>query len=263
MKNIKWFLVLLAATVCCRAQVTNQITSDVYPWNVPVSGTAFCSVREIVHGAATDFVSMEIQAFTLGKGASDEPHLSADIEHMIVVKEGNLKIMINREAKTVGRGGVTIVLPGDKSSFTNVADGETTFYVLSYQSSKPVDLERGKKAGGSFVMDWNDVKEVSRDDGAGSTRQFFSRATAMGRRMDLHATLLNPGQNTHAPHHHRAEEMVIMLEGDVEEYLGPEEKGGKSKKATAGDIIYMVSNEYHAIRNIGTKPALYFAFQFE
>ena len=54
-----------------------------------------------------------------------------------------------------------------------------------------------------------------------------------------------------------------ILDADVEMYLGPGEKDGKLRKATDGDIIYLVSNEYHAISNIGTKPALYFAFQFE
>jgi len=85
----------------------------------------------------------------------------------------------------------------------------------------------------------------------------------MGRRLDLHCTLLNPSQSSHAPHHHRAEELILILDADVEQYLGPAEKDGKTKKATSGDIIYLVSNEYHAISNIGTRPALYFAFQFE
>jgi len=85
----------------------------------------------------------------------------------------------------------------------------------------------------------------------------------MGQRMDLHSTVLNPGQASHDPHHHRAEEMLIMLDGNVEMYLGPGEKDGKRKKATNGDIIYLVSNEYHNITNVGTRPAVYFALQFE
>ena len=85
----------------------------------------------------------------------------------------------------------------------------------------------------------------------------------MGKRLDLHSTLLEPGNSSHDPHHHRAEELVVVLQADAEMYLGPEEKGGRSKKATDGDIIYLVSNEYHAISNIGNAPALYIAFQFE
>lgn len=124
-------------------------------------------------------------------------------------------------------------------------------------------MERGKKSGGSFVMDWNDVKFNSRSDGKGGTRSFFTKSTVMGKRLELYSTLLEPNQSSHTPHHHRAEEMVVILHADVEMYLGPEEKDGKTKKATDGDIIYLVSNEYHAISNIGTEPALYIAFQFE
>lgn len=264
MKNTQWFLVLLAATVCAQAQVTNRIASDTYTWkDASLEKTVTGFKRTIVEGVATDFALMNITAVTLTKGRGKGESSLADLENMIVVKDGSLKITINGEAKTVGRGSVAIVMPGDTRSFSNAADGETTFYVLEYRSKKPADAERGKKAGGSFIMDWNDVKYVAREDGAGGTRQFFNRATAMGQRMDLHATQLEPGKSSHAPHHHRAEEMIIMLDGDVEEYLGPAEKGGKSKKATAGDIVYLVSDEYHGILNVGTKPALYFAFQFE
>ena len=266
MKNIQWFLVLLAATVSARAQVTNRLVSDDYAWkNALVEKHEIGSKRTILNGVATDFASMNITAVTFIKGAAlvPPPNGRSNVEEMIVVKDGSLKITINGEAKTVGRGSVAIVMPGDTHSFSNAADGETTYYELTYRSKNPPDAERGRKAGGSFVMDWNDVKYVPREDGAGGTRQFFTRATAMGQRMDLHATQLEPGKSSHDPHHHRAEEMIIMLEGDVEEYLGPAEKDGKSKRATAGDIVYLVSNEYHAIHNVGTKPALYFAFQFE
>jgi (S)-ureidoglycine aminohydrolase len=266
MKNMKWILVLLAATVCGCAEIRKpqQITSDVYAWkSAPVEKTKTGSRRVLVDGAATDFAFMRIAAITLEKGKSAKVSDPADFEQMIVVKDGSLKITINGQAKTVVRGSVAIVMPGDKRSFANAAEGDATYYVLSYRSKNPSDAERGKKAGGSFVMDWNDVKYVPRGDGKGGTRQFFSRATAMGQRMDLHATTLNPGQSSHDPHHHRAEEMLIMLDGDVEEYLGPAEKDGRRKCATDGDIIYLVSNEWHGITNVGTKPALYFAFQFE
>ena len=262
MKNMKWFLILLLATVGARAQVTNQIHTDVYTCS-GVNGTTALAVGTFVHGVATDFAPMQIMSFIQGKGWVDGPHAPTDVEEMIVVKDGRLKITINGVAKTVGHGSVAIIMPGDTRSVSNAADGESTYYVLLYHSKNPPDAERGKKAGGSFVMDWNDVKYVPRDDGRGGTRQFFSRATVMGQRMDLHATTLNPGQESHDPHHHRAEEMIIMLDGDAEMYLGPAEKDGRRKRITNGDIAYLVSNEYHNITNVGTKPAVYFAFQFE
>lgn len=266
MKLLAWIPVLLVfgAGIATRAQTQPQIPSEVYAWqDAPLEKTDTGSKRTLVKGNATDFEFMDITAVTLdkGKGESESPNM--DFEEMVVVKDGRLSITLSGESKTVGRGSVAILMPGDKRSYTNAAAGETTFYVLRYKSKKPVDAERGMKSGGSFVVDWNNVKFTARNDGKGGTRNFFNKPTAMGRRLELHSTQLNSTQNSHAPHRHRAEELVIILEADVEMYLGPGATDGKTRKATDGDIIYLVSNEYHAISNIGTKPALYFAFQFE
>jgi (S)-ureidoglycine aminohydrolase len=262
----KKFLSLCLLALCSASALMAQtpIKSDVYTWkDFPMEKTKTGLKRSIVNGTATDFQSMDISATTLKKKKTEDEGITTNFEEMIIVKDGSLKITINGESKTVGRGSVAIVMPGDQHSFANAADGETTYYVFRYKSKNPVDLERGRKSGGSFVMDWNDVQFKSRDDGKGGTRSFFTKSTAMGRRLELHATLLEPSQTSHTPHHHRAEELVVILHANTEMYLGPEEKGGRTKKATDGDIIYLVSNEYHAISNIGGESALYIAFQFE
>ena len=114
MKNMKWFFVLLAATVCGRAQVTNQIHSDVYAWkDAKVFAVESVTLRMMVNGAATDFASMDIRAITFMKGAKLVPPPNglpiSNLEEMIVVKDGSLKLTINGKAKTVGRGSVAIV----------------------------------------------------------------------------------------------------------------------------------------------------------
>jgi (S)-ureidoglycine aminohydrolase len=261
--KLAWFiLLLLFSTSILMAQ--SPVKSDVYPWNnSPVVKTEYGSTRTIVKGMGTDFEFMDVSAATLEQGKARETTSHAEFEEMVIVKDGSLKITINGQSKTVGRGSVAIVMPGDEHSYANAGDGEVSYYVFRYKSKNPVDMERAKKSGGSFVMDWNDVKFNSRSDGKGGTRSFFTKSTAMGKRLELHSTLLEPNQSSHTPHHHRAEEMVVILHADTEMYLGPEQEGGRSRKATDGDIIYLVSNEYHAISNIGDESALYFAFQFE
>jgi (S)-ureidoglycine aminohydrolase len=262
MKCLLIFLLTLGGASILPAQT--PIQSEVYSWkDSPVTKTGTGSQRSIVKGVATDFASLEISAITLEPDKAEGTTAHTNFEEMIIVKDGSLKITLNGESKTVGRGSVAIILPGDEHGFANATNGDTTYYVLRYQSKSPVDLERGKKSGGSFIMDWNEVKSVPRSDAKGGTRSFFTRSTAMGKRLELHSTLLEPGNSSHDPHHHRAEELVVILHADVEMYLGPEEKGGRNKKAADGDIIYLVSNEYHAISNIGGESATYIAFQFE
>jgi (S)-ureidoglycine aminohydrolase len=262
----KGFLSLCLFALCCDSGLLAQtpVKSDVYAWkDAPVEKTRTGFKREIVSGMATDFQFMDISATTLKKNKMENEGVQTNFEEMVIVKDGLLEVTINGKFQTVGRGSVAVIVPGDERSFVNATNSETTYYVFRYRSKNPPDWERGKESGGSFVMDWNDVKFVPRDDGKGGTRSFFTRSTVMGRRLELHSTLLEPGQSSHTPHHHRAEELVVILHANAEMYLGPEETGGRTKKATDGDIIYLVSNEYHALGNPGNEPALYIAFQFQ
>ena len=95
-KKMHWILVLFAASVCVHAQVTNQIHSDVYSWKgTGVNGTTKLAVGTMVHGVATDFSLMSITKNMMGKAWVDGPHAPSDIEQMIIVKDGRLKITIN------------------------------------------------------------------------------------------------------------------------------------------------------------------------
>jgi (S)-ureidoglycine aminohydrolase len=256
------FLLALLPALGLLAQA--PIKSDVYPWTAAsVEKTTTGFKRAFINAPATDFQSMEIDAITLETGKAESESSSADTEEMVIVKDVKLEIVVNGKAQTVGRGSVAIIMPGDSRGFRNAAEGQTTYYVVRYKSKETTDLDRGKKSGGSFVMDWNDVKAVPRDDGKGETRSFCTKSTAMGKRLEVHATVLKPSQSSHAPHHHRAEELVVVLRAKIHMYLGPGEKDGRTREATDGDVIYLVSNEYHRLSNDGDEPASYIAFQFE
>ncbi len=253
---------LLLPLAGLEAQV--PIKSAVYPWKTAaVEKTASGFKRAIVKGMGTDMQSMEIDAITLERGKAEAETSSADIEEMLIVKDGRLEIGLDGRTQAVGRGSVAIIMPNESYSLRNAADEQTTYYALLYKSRDPVDLERGKKSGGSFIMDWNDVKVVPRNDGKGETRSFFTKSTTMGKRLEVHSTVLKPSQSSHAPHRHRAEELVVVLHGRIRMYLGPTEKDGRTREATDGDVVYLVSNEYHGLSNMGDEPVSYIAFQFE
>jgi (S)-ureidoglycine aminohydrolase len=92
----------------------------------------------------------------------------------------------------------------------------------------------------------------------GETRQIFSLTTPWLSRIDLHATTLNPGEVSHPPHTHRAEEIILMRTGHVEEYIN-----GKHCPATDGDLIFLPSGSLHAVENHGTERCQYFALQWQ
>lgn len=102
----------------------------------------------------------------------------------------------------------------------------------------------------SSVFDWNSIAVKQTD--VGNVRQFFRTPVATLDELELHVTTLNPGLSSHAPHKHPNEELVIIKEGNVEVL-----SNGEWKKAGPGSVVFNASNQMHALKNVGTTPAVY------
>ena|SRR5436190_11195603 len=102
----------------------------------------------------------------------------------------------------------------------------------------------------STVFDWNSI--ASKQTDVGSVRQFFKTPTITLDELECHVTTLNPGLSSHAPHKHPNEELIIIREGNVEVL-----SNGEWKKAGPGSVVFNASNQLHALKNVGTTPAVY------
>jgi len=102
----------------------------------------------------------------------------------------------------------------------------------------------------STVFDWNSIAVKQTD--VGSVRQFFRTPTITLDELECHVTSLNPGLSSHAPHKHPNEELIIIREGNVELL-----SNGEWKKAGPGSVVFNASNQMHALKNVGTTPAVY------
>ena len=87
-------------------------------------------------------------------------------------------------------------------------------------------------------------------------RRFFYGTEHSGFNLEMHETILGAGTQTHAPHKHLHEEIVILVEGTLEAYLD-----GKTEPAEAGSVIFLGSNQMHSVRNIGTTPCRYYVIE--
>ena len=87
-------------------------------------------------------------------------------------------------------------------------------------------------------------------------RRFFYGKNHIGFNLEMHETVLGEGTETHAPHKHEHEEIVIVVEGTVGVYLE-----GKTETAEAGSVIYFGSNQMHSARNAGTAPCRYYVIE--
>jgi (S)-ureidoglycine aminohydrolase len=255
MKKIFFFLFITNA-VAAIAQKNDSILSGVYYWNKlePVKEDTRVR-RQVLEGKTFALEYFEIHASTLEPGkAPHPPHTHADQEELIIVKEGQVKVTISGQSKIVGPGSIAFAMPGDEHGIENAGKTQATYYILKYKGRSP-NIERGKQAGGSFMLDWNELK--TSNTGKGYRRDFFNRATSQLKQFEMHTTALNADSVSHAPHTHVQEEIVLILRGNVEMYID-----GKLYKGAAGDLYFLSANVPHALKNVGKEQCEYFAFQW-
>lgn len=250
-------LLFILVSFSCIAQVS-PVLSRVYNWkNLEVIKEESRDRRQMIDGSTVDLLSLEIHTSTLEPGKAPHPsHTHADVEELIIVKEGKLKATIKDQTRILGSGSVALAIPGEEHGFFNGGDTRTTYYILKFKSKSPLNTERGKNAGGSFMVDWNDVTMTTSE--RGGRRNMFDRATSMFSRFEMHVTTLNKGLVSHSPHQHKAEEIIILIKGAAEMQIGD-----KHSKMEPGDLVFLESQVLHALKNVGDEPCEYFAFQWQ
>lgn len=246
--------------VLCSSPVFSQqdsIASGVYSFNkAATTKTKDGERRSILRGSSLDLANLSIHTSTLAPGATNHPLVAYDDrEELIVIKEGSVTVMLNDSSKVLDAGSVILIEPGDKQSFKNEGSTVATYFVLTFRSRLPVDMARGRKAGGSISKRWSDLQVIKTDKG--ESRPMFIKPSGMFAKFDIHATALNPGFASHPPHTHRNEEIILMIKGNAESLIN-----GKPFPVEAGDIVFVNANAPHNITNTGKVQCGYFAIQW-
>jgi quercetin dioxygenase-like cupin family protein len=249
--------VMVLACLFVRAQPTS-ITSKVFAWkNLIVEKDSSTYFMKMANGPTATLANLEMRVVELDPGKMPHAPLAhPDVEELIIVKEGNLKITAGNNTNIVGPGGVALIMPGDVHTFENTGKELTVYYILRFKSNSPINIERGKQVGGSFSGDWDNWSVQPTEKG--ERREVFDRFTAVFQKMELHVTSLNPGQVSHSPHKHPQEEIILVRKGNALVLIGD-----GTQTATRGDLIFFSSNILHSLKNTGTEPLEYFALQFQ
>jgi len=108
----------------------------------------------------------------------------------------------------------------------------------------------------SSAFDWNSIPANTTE--VGSVRQFFRAPTVTLDELECHVTTLTPGAQSHPPHRHPNEELVIVREGTVEVLVN-----GEWKRVGPGSVIFNASNQLHALRNVGAGTATYHVINWQ
>ncbi len=248
---------LCLSSLMASAQL-QPVKSGVYRWiEYPVKISEQRESRKILEGTSSHLDYLEIHASTQMAGATPGPaHANKDIEEIIIVKAGTLKVSIEDQSRILGAGGVIILMPREMHSLENVGDGPLTYYVMRYRSKKKMNPERGIMGGGSMMVHQDSLTFKPSYRGGG--KAYFDRSTAMCERLEMHLTQLNEKGPSHEPHLHQETEIILMLSGATEMMIN-----GKNYAATAGDFYLMESKLLHGIRNATDAPCSYLAFKWK
>jgi quercetin dioxygenase-like cupin family protein len=119
----------------------------------------------------------------------------------------------------------------------------------------PAALQAAEAAGeemvlGPTVFHWNEMKAVKTEKG--EVRSLCKTPTATIDQLEMHITTLNPGMDSHPPHRHVNEELIILREGECETL-----SNGQWVKVEPGSVVFNASNSLHSFRNVGKTPATY------
>jgi (S)-ureidoglycine aminohydrolase len=245
----------IAHNVCAQ-----QDTLPSHVYNLAKLSTAKDSSRDriqVMDGSTSILANIEVHLTTLEPGkAAHPPHTHTNQEELIIVKEGLLKVTIAGKSKLLSAGGLALSLPGDEHGAINAGKKKAAYYIVKYTTHTLVDTARGKKAGGSILMDWSEPTVEKTD--RGERRQFFNRPTALFEKFDMHVTTLNKGAVSHLPHTHHQEEIILVKTGNISMQVAD-----KHYPASAGDIVFLSSGVLHALENATNGPCTYFAFQWQ
>jgi quercetin dioxygenase-like cupin family protein len=109
----------------------------------------------------------------------------------------------------------------------------------------------------STAITWAEIQSREATNG-GRSRAIVRSPTATLEELESHVTTLAPGQDSHPPHRHPQEELVILKEGTLDARLE-----GKVTRVDAGGFVFLASNEEHSVTNVGKTPATYYVVQWK
>ncbi len=258
MKLILILFVILFAALNFPNDNLEKINTSVFDWEqLKVEKTKSGERRQILEGKTNVFDYFEIHVTTLSPGnAPHGSHVHADMEELIIVKEGLVEQNINGDKKILGPGSVVLALPGDEHGIRNAGNSNASYYIIRWKTSKKENLVQTEKTGSSGFYNWDDIKFQT--TAKGGKRQFMDRPTVLLENLEMHVTTLNEGIMSHEEHVHSNEEIILVIKGEVEESID-----GIPHRLGPGSLIFLTDNVPHGIKNAGKGQCEYFAFKWK
>lgn len=156
---------------------------------------------------------------------------------------------------------------GDPKPTCILICGQDNSGVNTVVPSQAMDYEMRRKTQKTFMSTVTKQMELPLKENSETGRQSYQLGggiTPSVDRMNFHMSILSPGVMPHEPHSHLDEELLIMLDGEADLVMVPENITGKQvrHRLKAGSMVFYPAFYTHTIHNTGTVPATYLMYRW-
>jgi len=246
------FLLLLAIPTFGNAQHL-PIPSAVFEWKMlPASAVAGKEIRPIIDGPTETLGNFRVNHYKLSEGKSIT--IKKGDEKLILIGSGEL--LINQGDKSGRLGSRSVAwLPKDKAvKIQHMGDTSTAFFLIEWDADK---VGEEFKPEVSSLTSYDYQKLAFKESAKGGRRDVARGPTPTLQELEMHITTLKEGEKSHDPHVHADEEIIVVLQGEVEEMIN-----GVPYHLGPGSLIYLHAMDAHGIRNAGKGACEYYAIRW-
>lgn len=263
MKKVRIVFIIVAIGLLSVA-ARKGLNSSVYEWeNLKMKKLPDGELRSFFNHSTRSLDKLDIMAFTLNPGTQGTRYkVDEGYNELIIVKEGIIEILVNKEKKILGEGSVVVASNGDVIYVTNPQPTKAIYYLIGFKPYKSVDKKNADidNSGGALLVpplfiDWKNIE--FKPAANGGRRSIMQQRTSALKELEIHVTTLKEGLPSHAPHTHPDEEIILVRKGFVEETIS-----GKPFRLGPGSIIFLTNDDPHGISNAGNGECEYFAIRW-
>ncbi|MGD1086575.1 MAG: cupin domain-containing protein [Verrucomicrobiota bacterium] len=238
--------------------LTNVLGTTFVNWDsMPVQTTSFGETRAVFNNPTPTLGKLEVHVTTLAPGMVSHAVQHQPWEEILVIKEGEVEVSINGQARHAGPGCMIFFASHDAHNVRNAGEKPAVYYAINFYTDlvqtvpdKPAAEQAAPGKLPSKVIDCNSLPvTVTR---TGSTINILDSATLTFQSLGSHITTLNAGQSTRSEMVDSGDEVFILKSGLLEATVN-----GVTSRIKEGSVFYCAPNDKRTFRNIGATPAAY------
>ena len=229
------------------------LPSAVYEYKMlPVKIEAGTEIRPILDGPTETLGNFRVNHYTLSNG--NGLRLDKGEEKLVLIGSGELSVNQGQENEKLDGRSVAWLTKDLPASILHSGTSPVSFFVIEWKSEL---VGKDFKPEVNALTKYNYRQLKFKKSEKGGRRDVSRGVTPTLQELEMHITTLNEGEKSHDPHVHADEEIIIVLQGHVEEMIN-----GVPYRLGPGSLIYLHAMDAHGIRNAGKVDCEYYAIRW-